>query len=50
MGIPDKAIEKRQHQEKSATVGKFGLSERLHAVGKLGKLQESRELLNSLRH
>jgi hypothetical protein len=41
MGIPDKAIEKHQHQEKSATVGKSGLSERLHAVGKLGKYKKA---------
>jgi CshA-type fibril repeat protein len=50
MGIPDKAIEKHQHAEKSATVGKSGLSDRIHAVGKLGKLQESHALLESLKH
>jgi len=50
MGIPDKAIEKHQHSEKSATAGKSGLSERIHAVGKLGKLQESHALLESLKH
>lgn len=50
MGISDKAIEKHQHTEKSATAGKSGLSDRIHAVGKLGKLQESRALLESLKH
>jgi CshA-type fibril repeat protein len=50
MGIPDKAIEKHQHSEKPATVGKSGLSDRIHAVGKLGKLQESHALLESLKH
>jgi hypothetical protein len=50
MGISDKAIEKHQHHEKSATVGKSGLSDRIHAAGKLGKLQESHALLESLKH
>lgn len=49
MGISDKAIEKHQHTEKSATAGKSGLSDRINAVGKLGKLQESRALLESLK-
>ncbi|MDP3837339.1 MAG: DUF4347 domain-containing protein, partial [Methylococcales bacterium] len=49
MGISDKAIEKHKHTEKSAAVGKSGLSDRIHAVGKLGKLQESRALLENLK-
>ncbi len=51
LGIPDKALEKHQHKEKPVGGGsKAGLSERIHTEGKLGKLQESRLLLNSLKH
>ncbi len=48
MGLSDKVLEKH-HKEKPATSSaKSGLSERIHTVGKLGKLQESRALLDSL--
>lgn len=40
--------EKKVSCEKAA-VGKSGLSEQIHAVGKLSKLQESRALLHSLK-
>jgi len=50
MGIPDKAIDRHQPLEKSVNAGKSGLSDRIHAVGKLGKLQESHALLESLKH
>lgn len=46
MDLPNKVLEKNQHKDK---VAKAGLSERMNMVGKLGKLQESRALLNSLK-
>ncbi|MDD1616027.1 MAG: DUF4347 domain-containing protein [Methylococcaceae bacterium] len=49
MGLPNKAFEKHSHKEKPAPVSKSSLTERIHAAGKLGKLQESRVLLDSLK-
>jgi hypothetical protein len=49
LGLSNKVLEKQHHKEKPAPVGKSGLSERMHAVGKLGKLQESRILLDHLK-
>jgi CshA-type fibril repeat protein len=48
MGLSNKALEKSYAKERSA-VGKRGLSERVHTLDKLGKLQESEALLNSLK-
>jgi VCBS repeat-containing protein len=47
--IPNKALEKNKLGEKPATVAKSALSEQVHAVGKLSKLQESRALIDSLK-
>jgi hypothetical protein len=47
MNLSNKVLANHPHKEKS--VGKSGLSERIHAEGKLGKLQESRELLDNLK-
>ncbi len=47
MDLSNKVLEKNLHKDKVAA--KAGLSERMNTVGKLGKLQESRALLNSLK-
>jgi hypothetical protein len=46
---PNKVFEKNTLGEKPATVAKSALSEQVHAVGKLSKLQESRALIDSLK-
>jgi CshA-type fibril repeat protein len=47
INLSNKVLADNPHKEKY--VGKLGLSERIHAEGKLGKLQESRELLDDLK-
>jgi CshA-type fibril repeat protein len=47
MGLSNKVLEKNTHKEK--TVAKPALSERMNKIGKMGKLQESRALLDSLK-
>ena len=47
-GVSHKVFEKHKLGEKR-TVGKAGLSEQIHAMGKLNKLQESRALLDSFK-
>jgi len=47
--VVPKGGEKRQPGERSAVTAKIGLSDQVHAVGKLSKLQESRALLESLK-
>jgi hypothetical protein len=49
LNLQNKVFEKQHHKEKPAPVGKLGLSEQMHAVGKWGRLQESRVLLDSLK-
>ena len=46
MGLSSKVLEKNTHKEK--VIGKPALSERMNKIGKMGKLQESRALLDSL--
>ncbi|MDD1610448.1 MAG: putative Ig domain-containing protein [Methylococcaceae bacterium] len=46
---PNKILNKQRLGEKPVAIGKSGLSEQVHAVGKLSKLQESRALLDSLK-
>ncbi|MCX7066910.1 MAG: DUF4347 domain-containing protein [Methylococcales bacterium] len=46
MGLSSKVLEKHTHKEK--VIGKPALSERMNKIGKMGKLQESRALLDSL--
>jgi CshA-type fibril repeat protein len=48
LGLSDKVLEKSHKEKPVAGKTKSGLSERIHATGKLGKLQESRALLDSL--
>jgi VCBS repeat-containing protein/CshA-type fibril repeat protein len=48
-GISHKVFEKHKLGEKRA-VGKAGLSEQIHAMGKLNKLQESRALLDGFKN
>jgi VCBS repeat-containing protein/CshA-type fibril repeat protein len=45
----NKIFNKHRLGEKPVVVGKSGLSEQVHAAGKLSKLQESRALLDSLK-
>ena len=48
MGITNKVPEKLHKEKSNSSQGKSGLSEQMHALGKSGKLQESRALLDRL--